>query len=317
MNRPFLTCVLFAVTSAALSAQQASPSDPYQGTSNPPSDDSIETSVQATPKPPAGKPLVAQPDAQNTAGQAQPTSVDPSANYADPSMGNAGTDGGIVRVAPQSNPPYATAPGLSERSADPDGDIVHPRPLGPGELGEGTTIRVHLMDRLSTADAERGQTFRSRVATDVLEGGQVLIPAGSEIDGRVVEVSSGHVGGHGSMRLRPDTVVMPNGSRYRLDAVVSGTPGSRTRVSGEGSIDAGTRYKRDGIEYGGAVGAGAVTGAVIGGPVGALAGSLIGAGVVTVHLLVDHPQADLEPGTTLMFTLTEPLSLVAAANTGN
>jgi uncharacterized membrane protein len=79
--------------------------------------------------------------------------------------------------------------------------------------------------------------------------------------------------------------------------------------------------KRDGIEYGGAVGAGAATGAatgaVLGGPVGALTGSLVGAGVVTAHLLVSHPQATLEAGTTLLFTLTEPLSLVPSGKSGN
>jgi multisubunit Na+/H+ antiporter MnhB subunit len=55
-----------------------------------------------------------------------------------------------------------------------------------------------------------------------------------------------------------------------------------------------------------------VTGAILGGPGGALAGGLIGAGVITVHLLVDHPQATLEDGTVLLFTLSEPLNLVPA-----
>jgi hypothetical protein len=45
-----------------------------------------------------------------------------------------------------------------------------------------------------------------------------------------------------------------------------------------------------------------------------LTGSLIGAGVVTTHLMVDHPQATLEPGAILLFTLTEPMNLMPAAN---
>src|ERR1035437_7586504 len=63
MNRPILTCVLFAFASAALSAQQASPSTPYEGTSNPPADSTIETSQPDQPKPPAGKQMIAQPPA--------------------------------------------------------------------------------------------------------------------------------------------------------------------------------------------------------------------------------------------------------------
>jgi hypothetical protein len=132
-----------------------------------------------------------------------------------------------------------------------------------------------------------------------------------------MDVSTGSFGGHGSMRLNPDTVVLPDGSRYRLYAQVSGTPGSNTRVGNEGDINPGSQLKRNGIEYGGGVGAGVVTGAVLGGPVGALTGSLVGAGLVTVHLLTSHPQAHLEEGTVLLFTLTEPLHLEPVRNQGN
>jgi hypothetical protein len=104
-------------------------------------------------------------------------------------------------------------------------------------------------------------------------------------------------------------VTLPDGTRYQLQAEITGTPGSRTRVGNEGTILPDSRLKRDGIEYGGAVGAGATTGAILGGPVGALAGSMVGAGVITVHLLISHPEATLEPGTALLLTLTEPLQM--------
>ena len=336
MNRPILTCALFALASAALSAQQASPSTPYEGTSNPPADNTIETSVQAQPqpKPRAGKPLEAQPapappstqenppqnvqqNSQPTYAPSQPTPANSEGNYREPESSD-GTDAGIVQVAPEPAASSEVRPALSTRNtADPDGDIVHPGPLPPGVLAEGARIRVRLLTRLSTSDSEKGDVFRSRVASDVLQNGQVLIPAGAEIEGRVVDVSSGRTGGHGSMRLRPETVTLPDGTKYRIDAQVSGTPGAHARMGEEGVVRADSRLKKDGIEYGGAVGAGAVTGAVLGGPVGALAGTIIGAGAVTVHLLVDHPQATLEPGTTLLFTLTEPLNLVATPATGN
>ena len=140
-------------------------------------------------------------------------------------------------------------------------------------------------------------------------GEQVLIPAGAEIDGRVVGVSTGHFGGHGSMHLLPETVILANGKSYQLRAVITATPGAKSKIGSEGAILPASRVKRDTIEYGGAVGAGATTGAILGGPVGALAGSMVGAGVVTTHLLVSHPQATLEPGTAMIFTLTEPLQM--------
>jgi len=315
MNRHVSALMLFAVASAAsamLGAQEASQNTtPYQGTSNPPSDDTIVVTTTPQAKPPAGKQLNAPAPAAPVQTQAAPENT-PQAGpdaYAAPAAVAVQPDAGVV----------AAAPVLSARgaAADPDGDIVHLAPLGPGQLGEGTNIRVTLLDRLSTYDSERGQPFRSKVASDVYQGDQVLIPAGSEIDGRVVEVSSGHLGGHGSMHLRPEMVILANGTRFEIHGEVTGTPGSRTRVGSEGTILPGSRVRRNEIEYGGAVGAGVVVGAVVAGPVGAVTGGAIGAGAVTAHLLVNHPQATLEPGAILQFTLTDTLSLTPVVAPGN
>ncbi len=223
-----------------------------------------------------------------------------------------GTDDGIVGVAPGS-------PALRTRSSavDPDSDIVHPAPLPPGTLGEGTVIRVRLMDDLSSSLSKVGDAFHCRVATDVLQGGQVVIPAGAEIDGKVADVSSGHFAGHGSILLRPDTVRLADGSIYNLRAIVGSTPGLNTRVDSEGGVSPGSRIKRDAILYGAVAGGGAITGAFIGGPWGALAGGIVGAGVVTTHLLVNHPQARLESGTILMLMLTDQVRLVPAGTPGS
>jgi len=320
MNCPLLFSALFVAAAATLAAQSAQ-QNPYQGVSNPPPDDTITDSAPPQPAPPAP---VAKPPAAQYAAPApmqpqptQPAAVQPALPAAQSSNDVTGTDDGIVEVAPADSQP-AAQPQLNQRDAmndsmnDPDGDIVHPAPLPPGELAQGTEIRARLLDRLSTAMNQPGDAFHARVASDVYQGSQVLIPAGSEIDGTIVQVSTGHAGGHGSMLLRPETVILPNGSRYRLYAETTGTPGSRTQVGSEGSITPDSRFKKDGIEYGGAVGAGAITGAVVGGPVGALAGTLIGAGAVTLHLLVDHPQATLDEGTVLLFSLTEPLNLAPA-----
>jgi hypothetical protein len=48
-----------------------------------------------------------------------------------------------------------------------------------------------------------------------------------------------------------------------------------------------------------------------------LIGGLIGAGVVTTHLLVSHPQAKIESDTVLMLTLTDQVRLVPAVSQGN
>ena len=332
MKRTLLVYAMLAATAAFTAAQEASQSSPYTGTSNPPSEPSIPDSATAPPPGVTGyeqpapipppKPSPAQPAAQAPAPQTgqtgQPAAVvtqpapmtSPMAEPAD------GTDDGIVQIAPSA----PSQPALNTRASlmnDPDGDIVHPEPLPAGELGDGATIRVRLLDRVSSATSEPGEPFRTRVASDVIQDGQVLIPAGAEIDGTIVGVSQGHAGGHGSIRLRPETVILPDGSRFHLYAELSGAPDANVRVNGEGGVSPGSRLKKDGIEYGGAVGAGAVTGAILGGPGGALAGTIIGAGVITAHLMVSHPQATLDSGTVLLFTLDRPLDLVPATQTGN
>ena len=281
-----------AATAAGAIAQQSAPTqsasqDAYQGVSQPPNDP-IMTSELPPAKPSAGVAITV------TAPQA----------YVAPAL-------------PADTAPQPTAPPPSYAPAavtDPDGDIVHPRPARPGELLEGNTIRVKLLDRLSSSETEKGEPFHGQVAFDVLQDGKVLIPAGSGIEGRVTLATRGHFGGHGSLRLKPEAVILPDGSRYMLHAETTGAPGSKTRMGSEGSINPGSRAKKDGIEYGAVVGTGAIAGAVIGGPVGALTGSLVGAGIVTTHLMVDHPQTTLEPGSMLLFTLTEPMNLQPQSN---
>jgi hypothetical protein len=309
MNRSIHVCALLLMAAATLGAQETSQSSPYEGTSTPPPDNTIVTARTPYAKPPAGRPM--QPAAAPVQELAQtPAPPDPAVNAPNP-------DGDVVAVAQSA--PAPSRPALTQRDydADPDGDIVHPHPLRPGELPEGATIRVVLLNQLSTTGSEKGEAFRSRVASDVLQGGQVLIPAGAEIDGRLAEVSSGHPGGHGSMLLRPETVILADGTRYQLHAEITATPGAKSKVGSEGKILPGSRIKRDSIEYGGAVGAGATTGAIVGGPVGAMTGGLIGVGVVTAHLLISHPQATLEQDTVLIFTLTEPLQMAPASASGN
>lgn len=333
MQRAIYLCAIFAVSIAALGAQQTSQSSPYEGVSTPPPNNEIIDEAPPQPKPPAAHPMIAQP-ATPVPGSAQQATAP--ALSAEPATARAGqippdfitsansngTDAGIVEPAGTmaAGSTAKTQPSVLARlyASDPDGDIVHPQGLPPGELGNGTVIRVRLLDELASGINQAGDTFRSKVVQDVLQDGSVLIPSGSEIDGKVVRLSTGEgLGSTGSMDLRPEAVILPDGTRYRMYAMVSGTPGSHTRVGAEGTVTPGAQWKRDGIDYGAGVGAGAATGAILGGPVGALAGTVIGAAAVTVHLLVSHPQATLDQGSTLEFTLTEPLNLVQVTGKGN
>jgi hypothetical protein len=325
MKRAIFLCAILAVSTMVGRAQQANRSNPYAGVSTPPPDDTITDEAPPQPVTPAKSAAKPSPDHYAAPASAAPetsaTEETAPENRVPPdfitSANGDGTDAGIVEPpaasgsAPTGN--GSKSPVITARlyASDPDGDIVHPQSLPPGELGSGTVIRVRMLNNLASGINHVGDTFRSTVIQNVFEDGSLMIPAGSEVDGRVAHVSSGQgLGSDGSMTLRPETVILPDGTRYQIFALVSATPRSHDRVGSEGEIAPGLQVKRDSISYGAGVGAGAATGAIVGGPVGALAGTLIGAAAITVHLLTSHPQATLNAGAPVEFTLTQPLDLV-------
>src|SRR5580704_7622890 len=177
-------------------AQQAAQS-PNTGVSNPPADDTITVSQDDPAPAPKPSPAVA---AAPAAPVNPPATTTASASASNP-------DEGIVTTLPSSASTPAPAPSatLETRPAyNPDSDIVGYVPSPNNELAEGTNIRVRLLDSLSTKETNAGTAFKAQVATDVYKNGRVIIPAGSELRGRVVGVTQGHHFGTAStLRLRP------------------------------------------------------------------------------------------------------------------
>lgn len=279
--------------------------DQYTGVSHPPADETIRADEDlATPAPaanPASSPVpvpVAKPSAALPAPVMQPTAATKNAGNSD--YGMVGDD----NVS------------LEKRGDNSDDDIVSYVPDNPNELAEGTNIRVALTEELSTADTPRGAAFEAKLTGNVYKDGRVIIPAGSVMRGRVVSVAQGHhVGPHATIRLRPESVVLPDGTEYRLMAEVVESEASGTRVNEEGTIVASTRYRKDAAEYGAGAGAGAAVGALVAGPVGAGVGTVVGTGAVSAHMLTSRPEAaKLPEGSVLIFSLTEPLEFTASKN---
>jgi hypothetical protein len=308
-NGNSLTLIAFAsalLLVPAAFAQQAAQSS-YQGVSSPPANDAIVTS-QDEPAP-AAKPSPSVPASQPTAAPATSSAPAPAAN----------PDEGIVTSLPSGTAATSTpAPPttLETRPYNPDADIVGYIPSPSNELAEGTNICVRMLDELSTKETNAGTAFKAQVSTDVYKNGRVIIPAGSELRGRVVSVTQGHhFGPSATLRLRPDSVILPDGTAYHLYAQVIDSRAPHTRTDSEGGIQPASQLKKDAIEYGAGAGTGAIVGAKIAGVHGAVVGSLVGAGVITVHLLMPHPEmAELPKGSIVTFSLTEPMDLMPTRN---
>ena len=121
MNRTIVLCALFVVAAATLGAQDSSQASPYQGTSNPPADDTIETSSTPAAKPSAGRPVT--PPQDQSQSQPQPSSVDPSANYVDPELARDIVDGAQQRAGgaggAMDKAGLRDGPGSFERALEP------------------------------------------------------------------------------------------------------------------------------------------------------------------------------------------------------
>jgi hypothetical protein len=227
------------------------------------------------------------------------------------------TDYGIVTtpLAPGEDnpqtPPYAT-----------DTTVLHVRDsratssASSNQLPAGAQIRIRIAEALSTDETQVGAPFNGKVMVSVIQNGSVIIPAGSTMRGRVVEVSQGHhFGPAASIRLRPDLVVLPDGTAYHLHAQVAYSSADGTQVGSEGALEPSSHVVKKSIEYGATMGTGAIVGAAVAGPPGALAGTLIGAGLVTTHLLLQQPDdTSIPAGSDVTFSLTEPLYLIPTRN---
>lgn len=317
----FATALLAIPCAFAQQAQQNS--NPYQGVSNPPADDTIvANSDDAVP---AAKPSPAKPASQATTAVPATTTTPAPASVSTPTPTthpSSNPDEDIVSSVPAANTTNTAAitgslpTKLETRPYNPDEDIVGYVPSPNNELAEGTNIRVRMMDALSTNETSSGSAFRAQVINDVYKNGKVIIPAGSELRGRVVRVSQGHhFGPAATLRLRPDVIILPDGTAYHLYGQVVGSKAPNTRTDSEGGIQPASHLKKDAIEYGAGAGTGAIVGAKVGGPTGALVGSLIGAGVITAHLLMQHPEvAEVPKGSIVTFSLTEPMDLLPTRN---
>lgn len=306
-SNPFLLAAAMAFMAQGAFAQTKAKPTPYEGMSQPPSTDSIvatpDAEFQAAPKAttPAPAPVVA----------STPVQSQPSAAAANPDAGIVGDKTAVASSTSGSG----LEPTLYERSTNPDAGIVGEVAQRPGELESGTLIRVRIQDALSTSSTSVGSEFSAIVMSPVSQGGKVIIPMGSQVKGRVVSVRAGKsFGGKAVLRLRPDTVTMPDGSRYMLHAEVVQTQGTDTKAGSEGTITTASHLKRNAIEYGAGAGSGAIVGAAVGGGPGALIGTAVGAGVITVHLLLQSHQAQLPKDSVLIFGLTEPMTFTAVQN---
>jgi hypothetical protein len=191
----------------------------------------------------------------------------------------------------------------------PDAGIVTRVPSRPGEVPDGTLVKVKLMEELSTLTTKPGTSFSAEVSEPVMRDGQVVVPAGALLEGRVTFVRGGkRVGAAAAIHLEARTVTLPDGSRYMLTArVIDTNSWGDTKVDSEGTILRKDHAKAtDAMTTLSTVG-GMAAGAALGGVPGAVIGASLGAGVSTAVWMRQDRQAELPKDLGIVFSLTEPM----------
>lgn len=170
----------------------------------------------------------------------------------------------------------------------------------PITVPAGTTFSAELQNSLSSKTSHVGQGFSARLSSPLSVGGQVAVPAGSTVSGRVTEAKSlKKIGGRARLALAFESVTLPDGSSAPMAASLSWVGKSET--------------KKDAATIGGSTAAGAILGKVIGGgddaervAIGAVVGGAVGTAVAAK---TKGDSIVVPAGTVLTASLEAPLTV--------
>jgi hypothetical protein len=185
-------------------------------------------------------------------------------------------------------------------------------------LPAGTVVKIKLETPISTRTNIAGNRFSGRVTEAVALNGRTIIPVGAALEGRIARADDHRrIRGTPTIDLRPETVIMPGGNRFSLNAVIVDTSARpEVDVNDEGRLKGRGHDRGDWIEMGVMSGGGAIVGGAIGGAEGTLIGAGVGATASLVHWLVKNRSADLPAGTEIVMELSRPMSLRADSASG-
>jgi hypothetical protein len=164
-------------------------------------------------------------------------------------------------------------------------------------LPPGTAVTVRLSSAVGSKISASGDHFSAIVARPVEVNGKVVLPAGAEALGKVVEaVPQGRFKGAAVLRLVLETVTLNKDSYDVQTSSISRT------LKGKG--------KRTATFIGGGAGGGALIGGLAGGGKGALIGAALGAGAGTAGAAYTGEKEIVLPAeSTLSFKLAKPLTV--------
>ena len=254
---------------------------------------SQEGAVRAAEEPPVDA-AVAQPAADLAA---QPVAAPP-VQRAQP----------VAQPAQRPSASPLTSRNAGSRSAAPAAPALEPAPVAAAPrpaarvpeyreytIPAGTVLPLRLTSAVASDANQIEDAVSASVRQDLILDGSLVVPAGSQVAGRLVDVErSGRVKGRARLAMR-FTMLKQEGDEYDI------------RTEAVERVAAATKGE-DATKIGIGAGAGAALGAVLGGGSGAAKGAAIGAAAGTGAVLATRgEEVRLEAGETVDTRLTAPL----------
>lgn len=191
-------------------------------------------------------------------------------------------------TAPASSP---TSPAANVQAGASAAEVTAAR---PGVVPVGQELDVRLQNALRSDTAKAEDRFQATTVVDLTQDGEVLIPAGSLVEGIVSSAQpAGRVDRVGRLSLAFESITV-RGREHRIR-------GTATRV-----------FESEGLEseagrIGAGAGVGGIIGGILGGFKGALAGVLIGAGGTIAA--TEGKDVELRQGTVVRLRFDSPLDV--------
>lgn len=177
----------------------------------------------------------------------------------------------------------------------------------------GQEFRAVLTTPVSSETASTGQVVTMALNSDFYYNGNLIAPAGSTVNGTVIEASRAKHGSlNGKLTVRFTNIITPNGQNIPISAVIKTSDSTGTLVGGT-KMDVAKDYAKD-LTLG--AGAGALAGVIIsplaGGSIGrgtALATAVGAGGGLAKSLWDKGSDVEIPVNAMLELTLTQPITV--------
>jgi hypothetical protein len=207
----------------------------------------------------------------------------------------------------------ATGVALAQEAPEPS---PAPKPTS-FVIQPGTRIPLSMINSVNTKHSASGDRVYLQTVFPILSNGKVVIPPGSYVEGTVTEVKRpGRVRGKGSLYVRFDSLILPNGVTREFHSRVGSLDGrgDEKLEKKEGRIESESGRGDDAKTVAITGASGALIGAGLGSEAGSMGqGAAIGAGAgvaagVMMALLSRGPDATLPKGSTIEMVLDRQLT---------